>query len=148
MLQIMVWEPWFHTYLQIGQKKLSCRFLEYLLPPDLIGNTRQFKHRNTSLSIIDDCLIIVDRVIVPMKLRKAVLKQLHSGHPDVKRMKAIACGVVFWPYIESDIEKSIKSCISCMEALKNPPRIVNIHWIYPDQPWFQIHMDPINGLSF
>ena len=38
-----------------------------------------------------------------------------------------------------------------MEAQKNPPRIVDSQWTYPEQPWFRIHVDfvgPINGLSF
>ena len=61
-------------------------------------------------------------------------------------MKAIACSVV-----DSDIEKTVRSCVPYMEAQKNPPRIVDSHWAYPEQPWSPIHVDfagPINGLSF
>ena len=38
--------------------------------------------------------MFADCVVVPTKLRKAVLKQLHPGHPGINRMKAIARSVV------------------------------------------------------
>ena len=66
-------------------------------------------------------------------------------------MKSISRSVVFWPNIDTDIERTVKRCIQCMEAQKNPPRIVNSHWTYSEQPWSRIHVDfagPINGLSF
>ena len=49
------------------------------------------------------------------------------------------------------LEKIVKSCVPCIEAQKNPLRIVDSHWTYAEQPWFRIHVDfagPINGLSF
>ena len=45
----------------------------------------------------------------------------------------------------------VYSCVPCVEAPKNPPQILDSHLTYPEQPWFQIHVDyagPINGLSF
>ena len=59
--------------------------------------------------------------------------------------------MVYWPNIDTDIERTVKRCIQCMEAQKNPPRIVDSHWTYLEQPWSRIHVDfagPINGLSF
>ena len=59
--------------------------------------------------------------------------------------------MVYWPYIDTDIERTVKRSIQCMEAQKNPSRIVDSHWTYPEQPWFRIYVDfagPINDLSF
>ena len=64
--------------------------------------------------------MFADHVVIPMKLRKAVLKQPHSGHPGINQLKAIAHSVVYWPNVDSDIEKTVKSCVPCMEAQKNP----------------------------
>ena len=53
--------------------------------------------------------------------------------------------------MDSDIEKTAKSYVSCIEAQKNPPQIVNSHWTDPEQLWSWIYADfagPINGLSF
>ena len=95
--------------------------------------------------------MFADWVMIPIKLRRAVLKQLHSGYSGINRIKAISCSIVYWPNIDSDIEKTIKNRVPCMEAQKNPPRIIDSHWTYLEQPWSKIHMDfvgPINGLSF
>ena len=78
-------------------------------------------------------------------------KDFKSGYPGINWMKAIACNVVYWHNIDSDIEKIVESCIPCLEAPKNPPQIVNTHWIYPEKPWSQIHVDfadLMNGFSF
>ena len=72
--------------------------------------------------------MFADHVVVPMKLRKAVLKQLHPRHPGINRMKAIVCSVMYWPNVDSDIEKTVKSCVPCREAQKNPSKIVDSHW--------------------
>ena len=66
-------------------------------------------------------------------------------------MKVIVRGVVYWPIIYFNIEKTVNNCISCMKAQKNPPRIVDTHWIYSEQPWSRIHVKfagSIDGLSF
>ena len=79
--------------------------------------------------------MFADRVVVSMKLKKAVLKQLHSEHLGVNRMKAIAPSVVYWPNVDSDIEKTVKSCVLCLQAQKNPPQIADSHCTYQEQPW-------------
>ena len=130
-----------------------CKFLRHSWPPEgLTADFQQFKRHSDSLSVIDECLIFADCVVVPTKLRKAVLKQqLASGHPGIDRMKTIACRVVYWPNVDSDIEKTAQSCVLCMEAQKNSPWIVDSHRIYPEQSWCMICVDfagSINGLSF
>ena len=112
-----------------------CGFLHHSWPPNLTGDLQQFKRYSGSLSVIDGCLMFADRVVVPTKLRQAVLRQLHSGHPGINQMKSIAHSVVYWPNIDTDIEHTVKRFIQCMEAQKNPPRIVDSHWTYPGQPW-------------
>ena len=94
------------------------KFFRHAWTSDLTGYLQQFKQRRDSLSVIDEYLMFADRVVVPTKLRKAVLKQLHSGYPGINRMKAIARSVVYWPNDDSDIEKIVKNCVPCMEAQK------------------------------
>ena len=85
--------------------------------------------------------MFADCVVVPTKLSKAVLKQLHSGYPGINRMNAIACSIVYRPNVDSDIEKTVKRCVPGMEVQKNSPQIMDSHWTYPEQPWSRIHMD-------
>ena len=58
--------------------------------------------------------MFADRIVVPTKLRKAVLKQLHSGHPGNNRMKAIGRSVVYSPNVDTDIKKTVKSGVPCV----------------------------------
>ena len=34
------------------------------------------------LSVVDDCILVDERLAVPCQLRAAVLKWIHCGHPD------------------------------------------------------------------
>ena len=88
-----------------------CGFLQHSWLPNLTGDLQQFKRRSGSLSVIDGCLMFADRVVVPTKLRQAVLRQLHSGHPGINQMKSIARSVVYWPNIDINIECMVKRCI-------------------------------------
>ena len=79
---------------------------------------RHSSHRRPLSSVVILCpssmrVWCLDRVVVPTKLRKAVLKQLRSGHPGINWMKGIARSIV-----DSDIKKTVKSCVPYMEAQK------------------------------
>ena len=47
--------------------------------------------------------------------RKKVLIDLHGGHPGVSRMKALSRSLVWWPGLDTDIEKMVKSCTPCQQ---------------------------------
>jgi len=52
-------------------------------------------------------------VIVPHQRRRAVLPELHSGHPGITRMKALAHHLVWWPKLDKDVEEIVKHCDEC-----------------------------------
>ena len=66
------------------------------------------------------------RVIVPLKSREEVLKELHQSHIGIVRMKMLSRSYVWWPKIDSEIEKMVKSCIPCEET-KNAPAVSPLH---------------------
>ena len=51
----------------------------------------------TELSLEGECILRGIRVVVPLKLRKQVLQELHSSHPGIQRMKLLARSHVWWP---------------------------------------------------
>ena len=55
------------------------------------------------------CLLWSSRVVVPLRLRKKVLSQLHNCHPGVSRMKALSRSLVWLPNIDRDIETTVKT---------------------------------------
>ncbi|XP_065178373.1 uncharacterized protein K02A2.6-like [Sycon ciliatum] len=51
---------------------------------------QQYFQRRNELSVSNECLLWGNRVIIPPDHRKAVLTELHEGHPGMVRMKALA----------------------------------------------------------
>ncbi|XP_059397972.1 uncharacterized protein K02A2.6-like [Carassius carassius] len=100
-----------------------------------------FISRHNELSVQHGCLMRGMRVVVPHKLRKRVLEELHTGHPGIVRMKAIARSYVWWPGIDADIELCVKMCQSCQQIQKMPSQAPLHPWEWPSKPWERIHVD-------
>ncbi|CAI2724590.1 unnamed protein product [Schistosoma spindalis] len=121
--------------------------------PAKISSTelQQFYQRRLSLSIIDDCLLFAERVIIPKKLQPAVLEQLHAGHPGINRMKALARSYVYWPHLDTQLEQLSRSCTKCALATKAPRKAELQSWPIPQSPWQRIHLDfagPLHGQTY
>ena len=85
--------------------------------------------------------------MVPPHERERVLVELHSGHPGITRMKALMHGLVWWPGIDTDVEKSIKECSPCQQTQPSPP-IASLHpWEWPQHLWSRLHIDLLAQLK-
>ncbi|XP_065087248.1 uncharacterized protein K02A2.6-like [Ochlerotatus camptorhynchus] len=63
-------------------------------------------------------------------------------------MKELARSFVYWPRIDADIERTVKSCCECARQAHAPPKFSEHHWQYPKGPWERIHIDyagPVAG---
>ncbi|CAH8546802.1 unnamed protein product [Schistosoma rodhaini] len=117
----------------------------------LNGEPLQFFRRRDSLTIVDSCIMFGHRIVIPRNLRNQVLKQFHSGHPGISKMKSLARSYAYWPSMDHDIEQKCRSCSSCLEAAKNPNKAEPQPWPKPDGPWQRIHADfagPIQGRNY
>ena len=74
--------------------------------PDL----EPYSSRRLELSAYEGCVMWGNRIVVPPPGRQAVLRELHEGHPGMSRMKSLARMYVWWPNINTDIEKSVRLC--------------------------------------
>ena len=114
-------------------------------------NMKPYQIRRHELSIQDSCVLWGDRVIIPKAGIDKTLQVLHDGHPGITKMKQLARSVVWWPGIDSDIEKMVKSCELCSLQQKSPP-VAPLHpWEWPSKPWTRIHIDhagPFMGKMF
>ncbi|XP_062540930.1 uncharacterized protein K02A2.6-like [Armigeres subalbatus] len=90
---------------------------------------------------IANCLHFEHIVVIPPTLRQAILNDLHAAHLGVVKMKSIARSFVYWPGIDSDIEKAVRSCSNCARNAPAPPKFSTHHWEYPKGPWERIHID-------
>ncbi|XP_062389531.1 uncharacterized protein K02A2.6-like [Sardina pilchardus] len=110
-----------------------------------------FISRKDELTVQQQCLMWGIRVVIPPKLRPRVLSELHTGHPGVVKMKAVARSYMWWPGIDAQIEQVSKTCQSC-QLTQTAPGPSPLHpWAWPGAPWQRIHVDfagPFQGHMF
>ena len=97
--------------------------------------------RRSELSVEDGVILWGLRVIIPAPMRERLLDELHEEHPGMFRMKALARSHVWWPGIDQDIERKVKSCQSCVKTSSNPPTAALQPWTWASKPWQRIHID-------
>ncbi|XP_062703968.1 uncharacterized protein K02A2.6-like [Aedes albopictus] len=109
-----------------------------------------FAHRD-ALSVVKDCIMMSNRLVIPENYRQRILKQLHRGHPGMERMKAVARSYVYWPRIDDNIVDFVRRCESCAIHSKTPTKVSLQSWPLTKSPWERLHIDfagPLNGLYF
>lgn len=107
-----------------------------------------FHSRSDELTVESGCILWGYRTIVPAKLRKQILVDLHRSHMGIVKTKALARSYVWWPKIDNDIEQLVKGCNSCQLLQRSPNKSVLIPWKPTQAAWSRIHVDyagPIKG---
>ena len=103
------------------------------IPEDL----KPFWSRRLELTLEGQCILWGTRVVVPKKLYSAVLQELHSAHPGIVCMKAIARSYIWWP----GLEKQVKACKPCQIINNSPPKAPLHPWVWPMHPWERVHVN-------
>lgn len=112
---------------------------------------KQFYLRRESLSIVRNCLMYGERLVVPEKFHQRVLRTLHKHHPGIERMKSLARSYVYWPFLDKDVETMVRQCEHCILTSKSPVKTTLASWPIPERPWQRIHLDyagPMDGLWY
>ena len=138
--------PLTHLELKAATQKdpLLAKVLEFTRngwPKEIPEELKVFFRRSGELTVEAGCLLLGNRVVIPGSYHQKLLAELHSGHPGICRMKALARGYIWWPGIDQRIEEVAKSCQLCAE-IKTTPSVAPLHpWLWPEQPWRRIHID-------
>ncbi|XP_056647227.1 uncharacterized protein K02A2.6-like [Diorhabda sublineata] len=102
---------------------------------------KPYLNYKNNFSVVDGCLMLGHKVVIPCNLKGIILKQLHSPHFGMVKTKSLARSYVWWPQISYDIENVIKSCEYCLKTKSDPPKTPLKNWDFPDRPWERIHID-------
>ncbi|CAK9296000.1 unnamed protein product [Gordionus sp. m RMFG-2023] len=105
------------------------------------NNLNNYKRIQTELSIVDDCVIRINRAVIPKKLRNKLLIILHAGHQGIERMKQWAREYIWWPGMNEEIEYITKKCVPCNTFANMPHKEVGNIWPKTSRPWERIHVD-------
>ncbi|XP_054711181.1 uncharacterized protein K02A2.6-like [Uloborus diversus] len=66
-------------------------------------------------------------------------------------MKSRARSIFWWPLLDQEIEKLVKTCNGCSKTQTMPPRNKLTPWDWPKKPWQRIHVDffgPLYGKKY
>ena len=100
-----------------------------------------YHNKRLELTQGDGILLWNSRVIVPEVLRTLLLKDLHSEHLGMVKMKQLVKRYLWWPGLDKEIEETVKLCHSCEEGAKAPPAPNPASWSWPGGPWKRLHLD-------
>ena len=92
------------------------------------------------LTIIDDIIFRNDQVVVPQSMRPLIKEKIHKGHLGITKCRERARGNFYWPNMNADIERMVKSCSPCQENRNQQPKESNIA-VEAEYPWQIIGSD-------
>jgi len=113
----------------------TLQFIEQGWPHKCDSSLSPYSSCNTDLSVLNGCILWGSRVVVPPQGQQAVLQELHTAHPGVTKMKALARLYVWWLGLKSDIEESVQLSDECQLSQSNPPVAPLSPWNWPTRPW-------------
>ena len=80
-----------------------------------------YRRVHKDLSLVENVVMLQNRIVVPEALRKAVIAHLHACHSGTKGMIQRALSDVYWPDYATDIIRFRERCVSCnINAPSNP----------------------------
>ena len=117
------------------------RYVQHGWPEAVPEELKRFHKRRLELSTLDGCNLIGARVVIPPKVQRDVRSELHLGHPGISRMKSLARLHVWWPDLDIELEKMVKTCEHCQETKPDSPRVPLEPWKWPSRPWSRVYVD-------
>ena len=156
-----LWPSWaivlfhFENYFSTNTRDTNCiwrwQTIKRLNSDKMILPLHQLKNKRDKLTTQQACILWGTRVVVPSSLQKKVLQELHDTHPEISRMKALAWSYIWWPNIDSHIERTVSCCNTCQSTRSALPTAQIYPWIFPARPWSHIHVDfagPFSGCRY
>ena len=102
---------------------------------------REFWDVGERLSVQDNVAFMDIRTVIPSKLRRETLEQLHGAHQGVCSMKRRANATVYWPSMCAAIVNRRKNCLGCDENGPSQPAEPIVHAPSPEWPFQKICRD-------
>ena len=109
-------------------------------------NMKAYLPFREELLVVDDVLMRGERIVIPAGLRQRVLKLAHIGHPGIERTKQRLRSKVWWPNVDKDAERVVKSCLDCqLVSGSSRPEPLSLREM-PNTPWHTLAIDILGPL--
>lgn len=115
--------------------------IEALGHGDWTGKAKPYKPYETELCVSSEILLRGERIIIPIRLRRRTLELAHEGHPGMVVMKRRLRQKVWWPGLDVEVEKFVKSCRDCTLVSNATAPEPLIRSEMPDRPWVHVAVD-------
>ncbi|UYV84424.1 hypothetical protein LAZ67_X002122 [Cordylochernes scorpioides] len=113
------------------------------LPSSPIDDLIPYLKRIDDFTILQECIFLENRMVIPKCLHERVLQILHESHAGTNKMKMMARSSIWWPGMDSSIEIITKNCRTCLSNESLPPQRTE-SWPKYAGPWRRVHMDYFN----
>lgn len=102
------------------------------------------------IHVMQDVVFKLNSIIIPVSLRNDVLKLIHEGHQGIQSCQRLARGSVYWPNLNSDIEKYVSMCQICLTYRRNNSKQPLMPHDYKLLPWNKVGIDlfDLNGKKY
>lgn len=102
---------------------------------------KSFAPFKNELGFVGDLVVRGNKLVVPECLRSRMLDLAHEGHPRESVMKRRLRDRVWWPGMDRDAEKKVKSCEGCrLVSMPNRPEPM-CRRVMPSKPWIEVALD-------
>ena len=108
---------------------------------DLPDSCKQYWQVRHSLTIDDNLIVYGCRLLVPTRMRRDMLSQLHESHQGMVRTKQRARLTIYWPGLDNDIDNLVSQCKQCQTHLPSHPKEPLINKPRPTRPFQKIAAD-------
>ena len=93
------------------------------------------------LTLEDDLIVCGPRLVIPAKMRRETLMNLHESHQGSVPTKQRARLTMYWPGIDNDIDNVITACRKCQDMLPSNNKEPLIPKPKPERPFQEIAAD-------
>ena len=117
---------------------------------ELLLSVQPYWRVRHDLRVQEGVPMVIDRTIIPVKMRKGVLKTLHSAHQGVYSMILRAEDTVYWPGFVNDIQQARDKCYTCHKIAPSHSSLPLVGPIVPDYHFQHVCMDyfHLNGSNY
>ncbi len=102
---------------------------------------RPFWQVRNELSVAGHLVLKGTQIVIPVKMRKDILANLHSSHQGIERTKRRARQAVYWPGINSDIKNTVEACEPCQTYRPSQCKEPIVSDPIPSQPFVDTSAD-------
>ena len=93
---------------------------------------RKYSNVFNELTVVDGLVLRGERIVVPQTLREAVVKIAHEGHQGIVRTKQLLRAHVWFPGMDTMVEKHAGKCLACQSTTschtREPLKVTDLPW--------------------